>query len=411
MQLVEKHLIKLNNPFYKECDSICFKTKNLYNTCLYIIRQAYIKDKTNLVFDLYNQVKHTEQYKDLPAKVSSSVILMVQKTFKSYFKASAEYYKNPSKFTGKPKLPKYLDSTEGRYIAAYTNQAISKKVFKKTNKIFLSKTGIEFKTKITDFKDINCIRIVPRQGYYVIEVVYTVPYTEKLNNNNRYCSIDLGINNLACMVSNVKDIQPIIFNGKPLKSINQYYNKKLAYLNSCVDKRNQNKKTKKINILNLKRTNKIDYFLHKCSKEIVKHCVSNNINTLVIGKNDLWKQEVNLKSKNNQKFVYIPHSRFISFIEYKCEMSGINVIKQEESFTSKASFLNLDYIPCYSKNYTEHQFSGYRKTRGQYKIKGSHQIINADVNGSFNILRKAIPNVFDNGIEGIRVYPKVLTLK
>jgi IS605 OrfB family transposase len=408
MQLVEKHIITKNHLHFNECDQLCLKTKNLYNSCLYVIKQAYLKDKTNLLYELHNLMKDTEQYKVLPAKVSSSVLLMVQKNFKSYFKASAEYYKNPDKFLGKPRLPNYKDSIKGRFVASYTNQAISKKVFKKTNKILLSKTNIEFYTRIKDFNQLDCIRIIPRIDHYVIEVIYTIPDVGKLSNNERYCSIDLGINNLATITSNIKEVNPLILNGKPLKSINQYYNKKLSKLSSILETRNNKKTSNNTNKLTNKRNNKVNNYLHNTSKYIIDHCKNNEINTLVIGKNDNWKQETNMNVKNNQNFVNIPHSRFIEMISYKCELSGINIILQEESYTSKASFLNLDPIPTYGNNNSEIQFSGYRKHRGLYKLKSQNKMINADVNGSYNILRKAIPNAFANGIEGIGVYPIVI---
>ena len=412
MQLVEQHIIKQNSPFYKECDSLCFKTKNLYNSCLYVVRQAYIKDKVNLLYELHNLMKGTEQYKDLPTKVSSTVLLMVQKNFKSFFKANAEYYKNPEKFKGKPHLPKYLHITEGRFVAAYTNQAVSKRVFAVSGKIRLSQTEIEFPTKIKEFKNLDCVRIIPKISHYVIEVVYTIDVKDALKDNERYLSIDIGVNNLATLVSNVKEVTPIIINGKPLKSMNQFYNKKLAHYTSLLEKRNNKKTSKRTNKLSLKRKNKIDNYLHKTSKQIITHCVENNLNTLIIGKNDNWKQNSNMTKINNQNFVNIPHSRFIEMLSYKCEIEGIRVIEQEESYTSKASFLNLDFIPKYKKgDLTKHNFSGYRKSRGMYKIKNG-KCINADVNGSYNILRKAFPNAFGNGIEGIGVYPKVIaTLK
>ena len=412
MQLVEQHHIYNNHPYYREIDELCLKTKDLYNCCLYVIRQAYIKDKTNLLYELHNLMKDTEQYKALPAKVSSTVLLMVQKNFKSFFKGLAEYYKTPGKFKGKPRLPKYLHKVDGRFVAAYTNQAISKKVFTKYNKILLSKTNIEFRTRITDFNQINCIRLVPKLGFYVIEVAYTVDDAIKFSNNDRYLSVDLGVNNLATCTTNIKEVGPVIYNGRPLKSINQYYNKRLAYYNSILNKRNKVGTSKRVKKLHSKRTNKVNDYLHKVSKELVSSCKINNINTVIIGKNDNWKQDTNMGAKNNQKFVNIPHSRFIEMINYKCEREGISVVLQEESYTSKASFLNLDEIPTYKKsNSNNHVFSGYRECRGMYKIKDENVKINADVNGSYNILRKAVPNAFVDGIEGLGVVPVVITIK
>lgn len=405
MQLTEQHIIKFNNNFYKEIDGLCFDSKNLYNSCLYVVKEGY-KNNTSILYNLHHLMKDTEQYKKLPAKVASTVLLMVQKNFKSYFKASAEYKKNPTKFLSKPKIPKYLDKVNGRFVTSYTNQAISKKVFKASGKILLSKSNIEFNTKITDFKSIDCVRLIPKIGYYVIELVYTIKDKEKLEDNNKYLGIDLGINNLATCTTNYKDIKPFIINGKPLKSINQYYNKKKGYYQSILEKKNKTKKSKRLNRLNLKRKNKIDNYLHKASKQIVKIAKDNNINTIIVGKNDNWKQETNMGKQNNQKFVNIPHSRFIDMLIYKCEIEGINIIIQEESYTSKASFLNLDKIPKYNKDKVEkHTFSGYRESRGIYKIKGTDKKINADVNGSYNIIRKAVPNVFIDGIEGFGVIP------
>ena len=355
-------------------------------------------------------MKDTEQYKGLPAKVSSTVLLMIQKNFKSYFKSAAEFKKNPSKFKGKPRLPRYLDVKIGRYFVSYTNQAFSKRVFKKTGKISLSKTNIEFNTKISDINQIDCIRIVPKNNQFVIEVIYTIPDTNKLDDNKRYASIDLGVNNLMAVASNVKGLQPIIINGKPLKSMNQFYNKKLAHYQSILAKADKKTSKRTIKLTN-KRKEKIDNYMHKASNEIIIHCKKNNINTVIIGKNDGWKQEANMGAKNNQKFVNIPHSRLIEMISYKCEIEGINILQQEESYTSKASFLNSDIIPTYKNgDKTNYEFSGYRERRGMYKVKGSKVRINADVNGALNILKKAIPNAFADGIEGIGVCPTVLTV-
>lgn len=403
MLLVEQHIIKDNNIHFNECNILCFKSKNLYNSCLYIIRQAYLNDKSNVLNDLHHLMKNKDEYKILPAKVSSAIIISVQQNFKSFFKALSDFNKNPSKYKAKPKLPNYLHKEDGRFITSYTNQAISKKVFNKTNKILLSKTNIEFKTRITDFNVINCVRIIPRNGYYVIEVVYTIKENEKLNDNNRYYSIDLGINNLATVTSNVNEIKPIAINGKPLKSINQYYNKKKANIQSLLEVRNGKKISKNINKLNIKRKNKIDNYLFKSCKIIINNCKENEINTIVIGYNERWKQDINIGKRNNQNFVNIPYSRFISIIKYKCEIEGINIITNEESYTSKCSFLDNEPI------HKHESYQGKRIKRGLFKSFNG-KLINADVNGSYNIMKKAIPNAFANGIEGIGVYPKIIKI-
>jgi putative transposase len=348
-------------------------------------------------------MKNKDEYKILPAKVSSAIIISVQQNFKSFFKALSDFNKNPSKYKAKPKLPNYLHKEDGRFITSYTNQAISKKVFNKANKILLSKTNIEFRTRIIDFNVINCVRIVPRNGYYMIEVVYTIKENEKLNDNNRYYSIDLGINNLATVTSNVNEIKPIAINGKPLKSINQYYNKKKANIQSLLEVRNGKKISKNINKLNIKRKNKIDNYLFKSCKIIINNCKENEINSIVIGYNEGWKQDINIGKRNNQNFVNIPYSRFISIIKYKCEIEGINIITNEESYTSKCSFLDNEPINKHES------YQGKRIKRGLFKSFNG-RLINADVNGSYNIMKKAIPNAFANGIEGIGVCPEIIKI-
>ena len=216
-------------------------------------------------------------------------------------------------------------------------------------------------------------------------------------NNDRYCSIDLGINNLATVSSNV--IKPFIINGKPIKSINQFYNKKLAYYKSKLKNR---KTSKKINRLTNKRENKIKDYLHKSSRYIVNHLVSNNINTLVIGYNKGWKQDINIGKVNNQKFVNVPFLTFITMLEYKCKIEGINVIINEESYTSKCSFLDDEEI-CKHDNYL-----GRRIKRGLFKTSNGI-FMNADLNGSLNILKKVVGK-FSYPIE-VCSMPVVITTK
>ena len=420
MQLVEKHIINKSHSFFNECDEICFKSKNLYNYANYLIRQEFINTSKEKALGLTEHAIYLNYYNinrilidnkqfdmyQLPIKVSNQTLMILDKNWKSFFKSIKDYSKNKSKYKGKPSLPNYLDKESGRYIAIYEKGAISKISLKK-GIIALSKTNIKISSKK---ENINMVRIVPRLDHYVIEVVYSIPDKSKLENNDRYISLDLGVNNLATVTSNVKEIKPIIVNGKPLKSINQYYNKKIAEYKSILETRNKLKTSKKTRQLTNKRNRKVDDYLHKASKLIVNFAKDKETNTVIIGKNDGWKQDSDMSKVNNQNFVNIPHSRFINMLVYKCEKEGINVILQEESYTSKASFLNLDNIPVYGKVTTEPEFSGYRKHRGLYKIKKKNTYINADVNGSYNILRKVIPNAFVDGIEGLSVNPAIIKI-
>lgn len=419
MYLVEKHIINKSHKLYSECDQLCFKSKNLYNYANYLVRQEFIntskeKELGNRTFANYlnytaiNRIlidsKQFDMYK-LPIKVSNKTLMMLDKNWKSFFASIRGYSKNKTKYKAKPNLPNYLDKINGRFMIIYEKGAISKKRLKH-NIVALSKTNIEISSRK---QNINMVRIVPRLDHYVIEIVYTVQDNPKLENNKKYFSIDLGVNNLATLTSNCKEFKPIIINGRPLKSINQFYNKESAYYRSKLEIVNNKKKSNKTIKLINKRKNKIDNYLHKASKQIVKLAKLNNINTIVIGKNDNWKQDCNMSKQNNQNFVNIPHSRFIEMIKYKCEREGINIKLQEESYTSKASFLNLDNIPVYGDSQLKH-FTGYRYSRGLYKLRGKKVYINADVNGSYNILRKAIPKVFTNGIEGLSVNPAIIRI-
>ena len=254
--------------------------------------------------------------------------------------------------------------------------------------IKLPKTHIEFKTKQSNIKQ---VRLIPKNNYIVLEVIYEIREEKLKSDNKRYMSIDLGINNLASCSSNV--IKSFIINGKPIKSINHFYNKKLSKLKSELYLKHKKYTSKNIANLTLKRNNKIKDYFHKASKYIVNQLVNNSINTLIIGYNKEWKQETNIGKKNNQKFVQIPYLMFINLLSYKSKMKGINVIIQEESYTSKVSFFDNEFIPTYKLNDNKFNSIGKRIKRGLFK--GSNILINADINGSLNIMRKYLNEASD----------------
>lgn len=399
MQLVEKHIINRNHKLFNLCDSLCFASKNIYNQNLYLIRQEFELHKTyNVLNNSYLYMKDKDCFKQLPPKVAQATLRSVRSICQSFFGLL-----HSNKVQNKNvKFPHYLKKDTGRFVTTFNNQTLSKKVFKKSHKLKLSQCDIEFYTKIDDFSSINCVRIVPQLEQYVIEVVYTVVDVEPKKSNRTYASIDLGINNLATITYS-DGSQPKIINGKPLKSINQFYNKRFAYYKSKVEKVNKRKSSHRLKRLTNKRTNKVNDYLHKASKYIVSDIQSKGITTLIIGKNTEWKQGSNIGKCNNQNFVQIPHSRFIDMLVYKCEKVGITVKLQEESYTSKCSFLDKEDI-CKHDVYC-----GKRVKRGLYISKDGIKI-NADVNGSYNIMRKAIPSVIYHGIEGFVVNPIVIKL-
>nr|WP_293214030.1 transposase [Microcoleus sp. PH2017_34_RAT_O_A] len=222
------------------------------------------------------------------------------------------------------------------------------------------------KTKVNPDR-ICQVRLVPKCDAYVIEVIYNA-CTERsrsepestAKNNNFVASIDLGLNNLVALTSNQPGLIPLLINGRPLKSINQFYNKRKAQLQSQLKGRRQT--SSRIQRLTRCRNQKVDNYLHHTSRTIVDILVAQQIGTLVIGKNAQWKTEINMGKQTNQNFVSIPHARLIEMLEYKAFLVGIKVIVQEESFTSKANFLGLDPIPVYGKTKTEPVFTGKRLT-------------------------------------------------
>ncbi len=250
------------------------------------------------------------------------------------------------------------------------------------------------------------VRVIPKYNAYVVEFVLDGPSKQQtVEENGRYMSIDLGIDNLATIVTNT-GIKPVLVKGKHVKSINQYYNKMKSHFTSVL---RQGKQTgtgpftsKRIEKLHQKRYLKIKDIFHKASHHIVKLAQEERVCKIVIGQNKSWKQETDMGKKNNQTFCHISHTVLIQMITYKANAVGMQVIVTEESYTSKASFLDHDFIPTYGINDQHATFSGKRIKRGMYRsAKGIE--LNADVNAAANILRKVVPNAWKNGIEGLGV--------
>ncbi len=396
MQLTEKHIIERDDPRYEAIDKAAFASKNLYNATLYIVRQIFILEGTYLNYNTMDKImqKH-EAYRGLPTKVAQEVVKQVHEAWISYFEACKEYREHPEKFTGRPKLPGYKDKASGRNLLTYNMQAVSRG--KKTldrGRILPSQLGIEVRTR-QDPKAINEVRIAPKKGHYVVEVVYTKEEKQTELKKEYIAGIDLGVNNLVALTSNKPGFIPVIVNGRPVKSVNQYYNKRRAELQKALGHTGS---TLRMERMTNKRNRHIEHYMHTVSKRIIDLLVKEGISTLVIGKNDGWKNGIEKGKRNNQNFCFIPHARFISMLKYKAELVGIKVKLTEESYTSKASFLDQDKMPVYDKNSTEkYKFSGRRVERGLYRTKGG-RLINADVNGSYNIIRKVAPKAFESRV-------------
>src|SRR2546421_4710410 len=401
MQLVEQHVIGRNDPRYGVIDEAAFASKNLYNAALYELRQAFIHQGVYLSYEeMDTRMQQHEAYQALPAKVSQQVLRQLAAAWKSYFEACAAYKEHPDTFLGHPRLPKYKHKTEGRNMLVYTLQALSKPGVRDG---LIRPSGLPI-TIATEHIVVDQVRIVPRNGYYVIEIIYTKEPVQA-NVDPSFCvGIDLGVTNLAAITSNRAGWVPRLVNGRPLKAWNQWYNKRMKELKKKLPREDRERVTKQMEQITNKRNRQINHYLHTASKRIIDFLVKEGIGTIIVGKNPLWKQEVNNGRSNNQNFIAIPHARFIDMLTYKAALVGIQVEVQEESYTSKAGFVDLDPIPTYSPDdEEEHIFSGKRIGRRNrlYRTKDGRKIC-ADVNGSYNILRKRKPDAFaEAGAKGI----------
>lgn len=406
MKLVEQHTIRKNHKYYDILDNEAYKSKNLYNASLYAIRQYFFQNNTYLPYPKLQHIFQEEKQQDyysLPTKVAQQTMRMVDKNFKSFFNSNKEFKNNPSKFKGKPKLPKYLNVNNGRYLLIYTSQAISKKLLEKEGQIKLSGINVTIPTQVK-YSQLQQVRVVNRDNKYIIEVIYEDGNEPEFVDNDNYAAIDLGVTNFAAITTNIHGIQPFIIDGRNIKSINRYYNKSLSECKAILDTRNKGQKTSnKIRRLTDKRNNKIKDYLHKASRIIVNQLVSMEIGTVIVGHNKGWKQDTNIGKVNNQNFVQIPHSTFIKMLRYKCQQKGIQLKEVDESYTSKCSFLDNEEIRRHEK------YIGKRITRGLFRTK-SGVTMNADINGSYNIMRKCIPNAFANGVEGVLVHPRIIKI-
>jgi putative transposase len=405
LQLVEQTIINESDPRYAAIDAAAFASKNLWNAANYLVRQSFIHEHVYLDnVKVYHLIKNHEAYKALPAKVSNQVLIQLHKAWVAFFEAMEAWREDPSKFLGRPKLPGYKDKVKGRNLLVYEKGAISKRALKRSK---LAPSGLSIEVP-TAQEAVKQARIVPRIGFYVVEVVYEKAIEQAEVNPEYYAGIDIGMHILAALTSNKPNFQSVIINGRPVKSINQFYNKRRAQLQKKLGKTGT---TKRMERITNKRNRRIDHYMHQASRHIIDLLVKEGIGTLVIGKNDAWKQEANMGKRTNQNFVQIPHARFISMLTYKAELVGITVKVTEESYTSKASLLDLDPLPVRKNgDDTKYTFSGKRVKRGLYRASNG-RYIHADCNGSGNIIRKVAPDAFGSkGVEDFAVHPVRITL-
>ena len=388
-----------------------------------------MKTKMNLEGDI--------NYRLLPAKVAQQTLMLVSQNVKSFFSALSDYKEHPEKYLSCPQFPHFLPK-EDHFVLVFTNQQASirengtikltkeiavfipQKEFEKYKQYFIKK---EKKRIVPLFQQ---VRIVPKFNglFFNIEIIYEKK--EELNPKvdvNRVASLDLGVNNLITLVDNLMAEEnaeglgfthntarePLIINGRPIKSINQFYNKKRAEIQSELSNNgmglassggtptassvrlNGQCEAYRRELIKITdwRNEKINDYMHKASRFVINYCLDNKIGHIVIGYNKEWKQEINIGKRNNQNFVAIPFNRLIQQIQYKAQLVGIEVTTQEESYTSKCSALDLETIG----KHEDHAYAGTRVKRGLFKT-ALGLLINADVNGALNILRKVIGDTF-----------------
>ena len=389
MMLTEIHHIKKGNFLYDTFDDLCFKAKNLYNAALYKFRQSYFDETTKTlgwmkISTSFSQSKQ-EDFISLQSKVANGVIKMLGSNISSFF--GLLKLKKEGKYNKKVKLPKYLHKTEGRFVLDFRSGTISKKRGEKGEIILCPRSyNIKIPTKIKE--KIKCVRVVPCRNYYKVEVIYE--FKEALpKNEGCIAGIDPGSKNLLAIAFSDKEKRPLIISGKKIKSINCYFNKVIGEAQSKL--RPKIYKSSRLDRLWTKRENKLSYEMHVISNFVTNLLDESGCYKVVIGDNKEQKNEIKLGRKNNRKFVQIPHQKLFQMIEYKCKKKGIEVIMREESYTSKASFIDNDFIPKFDpKNKKKYEFSGKRFKRGIYKTSNGKKI-NADINGAYNIMAKQFP--------------------
>ena len=389
---VKQQVKHLSREDYITIKELCHTAKDLANEAIYNVRQYYFAEGEFLKYEKnYALLKNSPNYKTLNSNMAQQILKEVDCSFKSFF--SLLKLAKQGKYAFKDcKLPHYLPKdgyttliigfvrlNGNKLILPFSNS------FKKTHK----SVEITIPPILLD-KTIKEIRIIPKANarFFEIQYIYEAEHIQRNLNTNNALALDLGVNNLVTAVSNSG--KSFIIDGKRLKSINQWFNKENARLQSVKDKQHLGKKpTNKQKAAARNRNNKVNDYMNKAARMVINYCINNDIGTLVVGYNETFQRNSHIGKQNNQNFVNIPYGQLRNKLEYLCKLNGIVFVKQEESYTSKSSFWDRDDIPVYNAdNPKEYSFSGRRTHRGLYKT-ASGKTFNADVNGALNIMRKS----------------------
>ncbi|MBR4589900.1 MAG: transposase [Bacteroidaceae bacterium] len=389
MQLVYKFILK-DEAAKEKLLQHCIIAKKLYNQALYVIRKELEESNKWLsYYDLDKIMKVTTNlngeinYKLLKSCNSQQVLMSLSKNVSSYIKSIKNWSKHKNKYKGKPNFPKYLKIKYKELVYTTVGCTIKDGVIKFSKLISVK---IPYSDKY-NFSNFNQVRVIPKHNGRIVEI--QIIYQTKLQNKeleyNRFASIDLGINNLVVLITDFS--RPYIYSGKQLKSYNQFYNKQIAKYKSLLKTNNNKYNSNLITQLHINRENYISDIFHKISKNIVNLLVENKVGNLVVGSNKSWKDSIKLGNKTNQTFSYLPYSKLINYLKYKCELAGIKFVETEESYTSKCDSFYLEKV-------SKHEiYSGKRIKRGLFQ-SSTRKLINADVNGALNILRKVVDDSY-----------------
>lgn len=393
MYLTVKQQIKhLSKEDYKSIKELCHIAKNLTNEAIYNVRQYYFTEDKFLKYEKnYTLLKSSPNYKELNSNIAQQILKEVDGSFKSFF--GLIKLAKQGKYSFKDcKLPRYLPKdgyttlvigfvrlNGNKLILPFSNN------FKKTHKV----VEITIPPVLLD-KKVKEIRILPKANarYFEIQYIYETECIQRNLNTQNALALDLGVNNLVTAVSSTG--KSFIVDGKRLKSINQWFNKENARLQSIKDKQRFGKKpTNRQKAIARDCNNKVNDYMNKAARMIIDYCINNDIGTLIAGYNVTFQRNSHIGKQNNQNFVNIPYGRLRDKLAYMCELNGITYVEQEESYTSKASFWYKDNIPVYNNdNPKEYEFSGNRVHRGLYETANG-KTFNADINGALNIMRKS----------------------
>ena len=393
MYLTVKQQIKhLSKEDYKSIKELCHIAKNLTNEAIYNVRQYYFTEDKFLKYEKnYTLLKSSPNYKELNSNIAQQILKEVDGSFKSFF--GLIKLAKQGKYSFKDcKLPRYLPKdgyttlvigfvrlNGNKLILPFSNN------FKKTHKV----VEITIPPVLLD-KKVKEIRILPKANarYFEIQYIYETECIQRNLNTQNALALDLGVNNLVTAVSSTG--KSFIVDGRKLKSINQWFNKEKARLQSIKDKQRFGKKpTNRQKAIARDCNNKVNDYMNKAARMIIDYCINNDIGTLIAGYNVTFQRNSHIGKQNNQNFVNIPYGRLRDKLAYMCELNGITYVEQEESYTSKASFWDKDNIPVYNNdNPKEYEFSGNRVHRGLYKTANG-KTFNADINGALNIMRKS----------------------